>query len=125
MNDQPDIKPRSRDVTDGLERTAARGMLRAVGMTEGQTMRRIILPQATRTAIPPMSNTLVSLIKDTSLTSIILVTEVVAEAKFAAASTFQYMTMFGLAAFYFWIICLVVSFLQDRVEERTSRYVAV
>src|ERR1041384_1352569 len=32
MNETPDIKPRSRDVTDGLERTAARGMLRAVGM---------------------------------------------------------------------------------------------
>ena len=31
-SDQPDIKPRSRDVTDGLEKTAARGMLRAVGM---------------------------------------------------------------------------------------------
>lgn len=96
-----------------------------IGMSRRTALRRIILPQATRTAIPPMSNTLVSLIKDTSLTSIILVTEVVAEAKFAAASTFQYMTMFGLAAFYFWIICLVVSFLQDRVEERTSRYVAV
>ena len=51
--------------------------------------------------------------------------DLVAEAKFAAADTYQYMTMFGLAAFYFWIICLVVSFAQDRIEERTSRYVAV
>ncbi len=96
-----------------------------IGMSRRTALRRIILPQATRTAIPPMSNTLVSLVKDTSLTSIILVVDVVAEAKFAAAATYQYMTMFGLAAFYFWIICLVVSFAQDRVEERTSRYVAV
>ena len=95
-----------------------------IGMGRRTALRRIILPQATRTAIPPLSNTLVSLLKDTSLTSIILVVEVTQMARFAAAPTFQYMPMFALAALYYWIICTLLTFLQDRAEERTSRYVA-
>ncbi len=95
-----------------------------IGMNPRTALRRVILPQATRTAIPPLSNTLVSLLKDTSLTSIILVVELTQTARFAAAPTFQYMPMFALAALYYWVICTVLSFLQDRAEERTSRYVA-
>ncbi|QBF45611.1 ABC transporter substrate-binding protein/permease [Janibacter limosus] len=96
-----------------------------IGMSRATAMRRIVLPQATRTAIPPLSNTLISLLKDTSLTSIILVVELTQAARFAAAPTFQYMPMFGLAALYYWIICTVLSLVQDRAEERFSRYVAV
>lgn len=95
-----------------------------IGMGPRTALRRIVLPQATRTAIPPLSNTLVSLLKDTSLTSIILVVELTQTARFAAAPTFQYMPMFALAALYYWIICTILSFLQDRAEERFSRYVA-
>lgn len=97
---------------------------RTIGMGPRTALRRIILPQAARTAVPPLSNTLISLIKDTSLTSIILVVEMVRQAQFAAAPTFQFMAMYGLAAIYFWIICMLVSFAQDRAEERFSRYVA-
>lgn len=95
-----------------------------IGMSRTTALRRIILPQAARTAIPPLSNTLISLLKDTSLTSIILVVELTQAARFAAAPTFQYMPMFGLAALYYWIICTILSVLQDRAEERFSRYVA-
>ncbi|MCW4600781.1 amino acid ABC transporter permease [Janibacter hoylei] len=95
-----------------------------IGMSRTTALRRIILPQAARTAIPPLSNTLISLLKDTSLTSIILVVELTQAARFAAAPTFQYMPMFGLAALYYWIICTVLSLVQDRAEERFSRYVA-
>ena len=95
-----------------------------IGMGPRTALRRIILPQAARTAIPPLSNTLVSLLKDTSLTSIILVVELTQTARFAAAPTFQYMPMFALAALYYWIICTILSVLQDRAEERFSRYVA-
>lgn len=96
-----------------------------IGMSRRTALRRIILPQATRTAVPPLSNTLISLVKDTSLTSIILVVEILRQAQFAAAPTFQFMAMYGLAAIYFWIICMVISVFQDRAEERFSRYVAV
>lgn len=95
-----------------------------VGMSPTTALRRVILPQAARTAVPPLSNTLISLVKDTSLTSIILVVEILRQAQFAAAPTFQFMAMYGLAALYFWIICMVISILQDRAEERFSRYVA-
>ena len=95
-----------------------------IGMSRTTALRRIILPQAARTAIPPLSNTLISLLKDTSLTSIILVVEIVQTAKFAAAPSFQYLAMFTLAAVYYWIICLVLSFLQDRAETRLGRFVA-
>ncbi|WP_084349284.1 ABC transporter substrate-binding protein/permease [Janibacter limosus] len=95
-----------------------------IGMSRTTALRRIVLPQAARTAIPPLSNTLISLLKDTSLTSIILVVELTQAARFAAAPTFQYMPMFGLAALYYWIICTVLSLVQDRAEERFSRYVA-
>nr|WP_246313909.1 amino acid ABC transporter permease [Janibacter alkaliphilus] len=95
-----------------------------VGMSRTTALRRIILPQAARTAVPPLSNTLISLVKDTSLTSIILVVEIVQTAKFAAAPSFQYLAMFTLAAVYYWIICLVLSFLQDRAETRLGRFVA-
>lgn len=95
-----------------------------IGMSPTTALRRIILPQATRTAVPPLSNTLISLVKDTSLTSIILVVEILRKAQFAAAPSFQFMAMYGLAALYFWIICMVISIFQDRAEERFSRYVA-
>lgn len=95
-----------------------------VGMSRSTALRRVILPQAARTAVPPLSNTLISLVKDTSLTSVILVVEMLRQAQFAAAPSFQFMAMYGLVAIYFWIICLVLSFLQDRAEARLSRYVA-
>ncbi|GAA1244010.1 ABC transporter permease subunit [Janibacter melonis] len=97
---------------------------RTIGMSRATTMRRIILPQAARTAVPPLSNTLVSLVKDTSLTSVILVTDLFRVAQFAAAPTYQFLPMYTMAALYFWVICLVISFFQDRAEERLSRYVA-
>lgn len=95
-----------------------------IGMSPTTALRRIILPQATRTAIPPLSNTLISLVKDTSLTSIILVVEILRTAQFAAAPSFQFLALYGLAAFYFWVICMVITIFQDRAEERFSRYVA-
>lgn len=94
-----------------------------IGMNRTTALRRVILPQAARTAIPPLSNTLISLVKDTSLASIILVVELLRTAQFAAAPTFQFMAMYGLAAIYYWVICLVLSVLQDRAEARFSVYV--
>ncbi len=87
-------------------------------------LRRIILPQATRVAVPPLSNTLISLVKDTSLASTILVTELLRQAQIVAAPTFEFFALYGTAAIYYWVICLVLSFGQARVEHRLERYVA-
>ena len=75
-------------------------------------------------AVPPLSNTLISLVKDTSLASTILVTEMLRTAQIAAAPTFESSAMYGSAAAYYWVICLVLSFGQNRLENRLERYVA-
>src|SRR6478672_222671 len=95
-----------------------------IGMNYVGTLRRIILPQATRVAVPPLSNTLISLGKDTSLASTILVTELLRQAQIIAAPTFEFFALYGTAAVYYWVICLVLSFGQGRIERRLERYVA-
>lgn len=95
-----------------------------VGMNYATTLQRVVLPQATRTAIPPLSNTLISLVKDTSLASTIQVTELLRVAQEAAAPTYQFFALYGVAAVYYWVICLALSFGQSRLEERQNRYVA-
>ena len=95
-----------------------------IGYNYAGALRRIILPQAARVAVPPLSNTLISLVKDTSLASTILVTELLRAAQVVAAPTFQFFALYGTAAVYYWIICLVLSFGQNRLERRLERYVA-
>lgn len=95
-----------------------------VGMGYVTTLRRVILPQAARTAVPPLSNTLISLVKDTSLASTILVTELFRVAQVAAGQSSAYLALYSLAAAYYWVICLVLAFAQSRLETRLDRYVA-
>lgn len=95
-----------------------------VGMSRGLTLRRIILPQAARVSVPPLSNTFISLVKDTSLASAILVTELFREAQQIAAFSQEFMLLYLEAALIYWLICLVLSTAQSRVEKRLDRYVA-
>ncbi|WP_088943349.1 ABC transporter substrate-binding protein/permease [Rhodococcus sp. 1168] len=95
-----------------------------IGMGYRTTLQRIILPQALRTAVPPLSNTLISLVKDTSLASTILVTELLRVAQLAAAPTFDFFALYSVAALYYWVICMILSFFQGKLEVRLDRYVA-
>ena len=95
-----------------------------IGLNYVGALRRIVLPQAARVAVPPLSNTLISLVKDTSLASTILVTELLRQAQVIAAPTFEFFALYGTAAVYYWVICLVLSFSQGRLEHRLERYVA-
>jgi cystine transport system substrate-binding protein len=95
-----------------------------LGMGYTTTLRRVVLPQAARTAVPPLSNTLISLVKDTSLASVVLVTEVLRVAAVAAAPTFQFFALYSVAAVYYWVVCLALSFGQGRLEKRLDRHVA-
>ncbi|BDV30701.1 amino acid ABC transporter permease [Microbacterium terricola] len=94
------------------------------GMSRGMTLRRIILPQAARVSVPPLSNTFISLVKDTSLASLILVTELFRVAQQIAAFSQEFMLLYLEAALVYWLFCLVLSAAQDRVERRLDRYVA-
>ncbi|MEV4317078.1 ABC transporter substrate-binding protein/permease [Actinocrispum sp. NPDC049592] len=94
-----------------------------VGLDYSQTLRRIILPQAARTAVPPLSNTLISLLKDTSLGSVVLLTELFRESQLAAAESNEFLALYSFAGLYYWVICVGLSAAQKRLENRLSRYV--
>jgi len=95
-----------------------------IGMSSTTTLRRIILPQAARVSVPPLSNTFISLVKDTSLASLILVTELFREAEKIAAFSQQFLLLYMEAALVYWVFCLVLSTAQSRIEKRLDRYVA-
>ncbi|MFC7495191.1 MULTISPECIES: ABC transporter substrate-binding protein/permease [unclassified Nocardioides] len=95
-----------------------------IGMDYWQSMRRIVLPQAARIAVPPLSNTLLSLIKDTALASLVLVPELFREAQTTAGLTTEFLPLFIMAAVYFWVVCYLVSLAQGPLERRLSRHVA-
>ncbi|UKA68483.1 amino acid ABC transporter permease [Arthrobacter sp. FW306-05-C] len=95
-----------------------------IGMSRRQSLTRIILPQAARVSVPPLSNTFISLVKDTSLASLILVTELFRQAQQVAAFSQEFMLLYLEAAVIYWIICLVLSGGQSILEKRLDRYVA-
>ncbi len=94
-----------------------------IGMSRRRTLRRIILPQAARVSVPPLSNTFISLVKDTSLASLILVTELFREAQQIAAFSEEFMLLYLEAALVYWVFCLVLAVGQDALEKRLDRYV--
>ncbi|MEI2663653.1 amino acid ABC transporter permease [Rossellomorea sp. LJF3] len=96
----------------------------SIGMTYSQALKRIILPQATRVSIPPLSNSFISLVKDTSLASLILVTEMFRKAQEIAATNYEFLLMYMEAAVLYWIICFILSIIQGRIENRLDRYIA-
>lgn len=95
-----------------------------IGLNRGQTLRRIILPQAARVAVPPLSNSLISLVKDTSLASAVLVTEILRKAQEIAAPTFEFFLLYSVAAIYYWIVSQVLTIVQGRLEKRLDRKIA-
>ena|SRR6218665_2469561 len=95
-----------------------------VGMNRTRTLTRIILPQAARVSVPPLSNTFISLVKDTSLASTILVTELFRVTQQIAAASYQVMVVYLTAALVYWVICLVLSIGQGALERRLDSRVA-
>lgn len=95
-----------------------------IGMSRRRSLTRIILPQAARVSVPPLSNTFISLVKDTSLASLILVTELFREAQQVAAFSQEFMLLYLEAALVYWVICLALSSTQSALERRLDRYVA-
>jgi cystine transport system permease protein len=108
----------------GAIRSIGEGQWRAglsLGLTYGQTLRFIVLPQALRVAVPSMSNTLISLIKDTSLVSVITMTELMLATKEVIATTFQPLPLYIAAAVIYWILSLVFEQVQRYAELRLNR----
>lgn len=89
-----------------------------------QTLRRIIIPQATRIALPPTFNIFMDIIKGTSLASVITVHELLYSSRIVAGRTFDSMTMYITAAIIYWIVCIIIGHFQGRLEKRYNRYLS-
>lgn len=90
----------------------------SLGLSWWQTMRLIVAPQALRVAVPSLSNSLISLIKDTSLVSVITVTELMLATKELIAQTFQPLPLYLAAAAIYWLLSAMFERVQKRVESR-------
>ncbi|MBI6633671.1 cystine ABC transporter permease [Pseudomonas paralactis] len=94
----------------------------SIGMTRVQTLRRAILPQAMRTALPPLGNSFTSLVKDTSLAATIQVPELLRQAQLVSARTFEMFAMYLSAALIYWLLISVLAYFQNRLEDRVNRH---
>ena len=94
----------------------------SIGMNYYQTFTRTIMPQALRVSVPPLANTFISNVKDTSLASLVLVTEMFRVAQNITAENYEFIMIYSEAALIYWCICLVLSFAQDRLEKRLSSH---
>jgi cystine transport system permease protein len=93
----------------------------SLGLGYWQTLGHIVLPQALRVAVPSMSNTLISLIKDTSLVSVITMTELMLSTKEVIATTFRPLPLYIAAAAIYWCMSLAFESVQRRAERRLNR----
>lgn len=94
----------------------------SIGMTRAQTLRRTILPQAARTALPPLGNSFISLVKDTSLAATIQVPEMFRQAQLITARTFEIFSMYLTAALIYWVLASTLAALQNMLENRVNRH---
>lgn len=97
----------------------------SLGMTHGAAMRRVILPQSIRTALPTIGNSFVGLVKDSSLVSVITVRELLANGQLTIARTFQALPILLEVAVIYWLLCHALSTAQRWLEQRTARHVRV
>lgn len=94
----------------------------ALGMTPGQTMRRIVVPQALRFAIPPMGNEFIAMTKDSALISATgFVHELMWRATRVGRAEFHNLEALIIAAFFYWMMTLVLSAAQARLEAYLGR----
>lgn len=97
----------------------------SLGMTYATTLRRIILPQSIRTALPTIGNTFIGLVKDSSLVSVITVRELLANGQLTIARTFQALPILLEVAVIYWLLCHMFSTGQGWLERRTTRHVRI
>ena len=94
----------------------------ALGMTPIQTMRRIVLPQALRFAIPPIGNDFIAMTKDSALVAATgFVHELMWRATKVGRAQFHNLEALIMAAMFYWVMTLVLSAIQSRVEARLSK----
>jgi len=94
----------------------------ALGMNTRQKMMYIVLPQALRLAIPPMGNEYIAMLKDSSLVSVTgFVHEILWRAQKVGRQKFKNLEALLVAAFFYWMLTLLFTALQTRVENRLGQ----
>ena len=88
----------------------------SLNMTRAQALRRAIVPQAARVAVPPLANSFISLVKDTSLAAVITVPEIFQTAQRIVAVTYEPLVLYIEAAILYLAVCSVLASLQTRLE---------
>ncbi|WP_201974802.1 amino acid ABC transporter permease [Aeromonas hydrophila] len=92
----------------------------SIGMNWPQVMWRVILPQTARIAVPPLSNTFISLVKDTSLAAAVTVPELFQAAQRLASVTYEPLILYVETALIYLLFSSVLSTLQDKLEQRLA-----
>jgi len=100
---------------------AQREAAESLGMPERFVMRRVVLPQAVRIVIPAIGNDFVAMIKDSALISTISVTELLWRASAVGNRNFRTLQALLIAAAIYWLLTIVFSFFQERLERRMAR----
>lgn len=96
----------------------------ALGLSKVQSLKHVILPQAIKVAIPPLSNSFISLVKDTSLAAAITVSEMFQVAQQITARTYEPLWLYTEAAVIYLLFCSGLTVLQSRLEVRYERHLA-
>lgn len=92
-----------------------------LGYTKAQTFMKIVLPQVIKRILPAMGNEVITLVKDTSLAFVLGIMEMFSAAKALAASEVS-MVPYAIAALIYWVFCLLIEFILNRVEKRLDYY---
>jgi polar amino acid transport system permease protein len=93
----------------------------ALGMGERRIMTKIVLPQAVRIVTPAIGNEFIAMIKDSALVYIVGVQELLWRAKTIGYANFRTLEMLILAAAVYWVLTMILSYFQDRLEKRMAR----
>jgi His/Glu/Gln/Arg/opine family amino acid ABC transporter permease subunit len=94
----------------------------SVNMSTAQAMRRIILPQAFVVALPPLGNSFISMLKETSLVFNISVVEIMAQSRLIASRSFRFFEIYIVVSVIYWICCIILEHFLARVETALRRY---
>jgi polar amino acid transport system permease protein len=93
----------------------------ALAMPERLVMRRVVLPQAVRIVIPAIGNEFIAMIKDSALVSLIAVPELLWRARRVGSARFRSLEALLIAALVYWILTIIFSIFQERLERRMAR----
>jgi polar amino acid transport system permease protein len=95
----------------------------ALGLSKRQAMRHIILPQTIKIILPPIGNEFIALLKDSSLVSILAVSDLLRRGREFAAHTFEYFETYTIVALVYLVLTLLFSWLVGLMEARLNRNV--